>query len=64
MEWTFSFSSLALAPAALLVWFVLDYIYAPKHHPNEPPVVSQSVPFIGHMIGLLRHGTRYYQIVR
>ena len=59
MEWTFRFPSLALAPAALLLWFLLDYIYAPKHHPKEPPVVPQSVPFIGHVIGLLRHGTRY-----
>ena len=52
---------LAIVSAAL---YALDYFYVPKQLPNEPPLVDQSIPYIGHIIGLLRHGTRYYQIIR
>ena len=50
--------------AVFLLWLVLDHLYAPKHLPGEPPVVSSSIPYIGHILGLLRHGTRYYQKTR
>ena len=46
------------------VWYLLDYLYAPKPLPNEPPSVSPSIPYIGHILGLLQHGTRYYETIR
>lgn len=52
------------ASAVVAVWYLLDYFYVPPHLPDEPPVLSPSIPYIGHIIGLLRHGTRYYQITR
>ncbi|RDW93638.1 cytochrome P450 [Aspergillus mulundensis] len=31
--------------------------------PREPPVVGSTIPFVGHLIGLLRHGTGYFAIL-
>lgn len=56
--------SFLAASAAAALWCLLDYFYAPRHHPDEPPVVRASIPYIGHLIGLLWYGTRYYQITR
>lgn len=55
---------LVLAIALATTWYALDYFYIPKQLPNEPPLVGHYVPYIGHIIGLLRHGTRYYEIIR
>lgn len=46
------------------IWYLLDYLYVPKQLPNEPPLLSHPIPYIGHMIELLRHGTRYYELTR
>ena len=55
---------LALAIVSATTWYALDYFYVPKQLPNEPPLVGHYIPYIGHIIGLIRHGTRYYQIIR
>lgn len=59
------------APAILLIilgagaiWYLLDYLYVPKQLPNEPPLLSHPIPYVGHIIGLLRHGTKYYELTR
>ena len=64
MAGTFNLITLFSVAAALLIWFVLDRRYAPKHSPREPPMVSSSIPYIGHILGLLQYGTRYYQKTR
>ena len=55
---------LVLAIASATTWYALDYFYVPKQLPNEPPLVGHYIPYIGHIIGLLQHGTRYYEIIR
>lgn len=55
---------LLLLAAIIAVSFVLDRLLTPQKFPNEPPVVAQSIPYIGHILGLLQHGSRYYQITR
>ena len=55
---------LVLAIVTATTWYALDYFYVPKQLPNEPPLVDHYIPYIGHITGLLRHGTRYYQIIR
>ena len=55
---------LVLAIALATTWYALDYFYVPKQLPNEPPLIGHHIPYIGHIIGLLRHGTRYYEIIR
>lgn len=53
--------SLAAATAA---WYLLNYFYVSKPATNEPPVLSHPIPYFGHILGLLRHGLRYYEITR
>ena len=55
---------LVLAIASATTCYVLDYFYVPKQLANEPPLVGHYIPYVGHIIGLLRHGTRYYEIIR
>ena len=55
---------LLAAAAAASFWYLLDYFDAPRHHPDEPLVVSPSIHYIGHIIGLLRHGIGYYEATR
>ena len=57
-------SILLLSTAIVVVWSWVNGIYQPIHSPKEPPVVAASIPYIGHILGLLRHGTRYYQMIR
>ena len=51
--------TLVVATAA---WYLLNYVCVSKPGPNEPPVLSRPIPYFGHIIGLLRHGLRYYDI--
>lgn len=32
--------------------------------PEEPPYVASGIPYIGHIIGLLRYGNLYYRDLR
>ena len=40
------------------------YLFSPKYDPREPPVISSSIPYVGHILGLLRYGQRYFEILR
>ncbi|KIX98788.1 uncharacterized protein Z520_05249 [Fonsecaea multimorphosa CBS 102226] len=33
------------------------------HSPGEPPIIKPRIPYIGHIIGIIRHGTKYFEIV-
>lgn len=62
MALVFNATCLALAIAVFLL--ILDRRYMPRQASNEPPVVKSFIPYVGHIIGLIRHGTRYYQELR
>lgn len=64
MDGPFSAITILVLAAIIGLWYILDYLYAPRHSSGEPPVLPSSVPYVGHIIGLLRHGTRYYQTTR
>ena len=49
---------------SLGVILLLSYFWRCEHAWNEPPIVSAKIPYIGHIIGLLKYGSRYYQIIR
>lgn len=55
---------LLLLAATVALLFVLDRLITPQRFPNEPAVLPHSIPYIGHILGLLRHGSKYYQITR
>lgn len=44
--------------SGLLLWLV--YCLTPIHDPDEPPLIPTSVPVLGHLYGMLRSGSRYY----
>lgn len=64
--------SLAHDPASLLVALgvlTLSYLAARKmfgssHDPREPPLAPQSIPVVGHLIGLSRSKFNYYVDLR
>lgn len=53
-----------LAAAGTAAWYALGYFFAPSLSPKEPPLLTHPIPFIGHILGLLRNGTRYYEMTR
>lgn len=53
-----------LTVLTIAIWYALDYFYVPKLLVNEPPLVPHSIPYVGHILGLLRCGTRYYETMR
>ena len=55
---------LLLAVVLVAAWYALDSFCAQTQYPNEPPLIPQTIPYVGHILGLLWHGTRYYGIVR
>jgi hypothetical protein len=34
------------------------------YDPREPPIIPQSIPYIGHLIGIFRHGAAYFATVK
>ena len=50
--------------ALITLCYIFNYYYKPRHAANEPPVVSSRIPYVGHILGLLQQGTRYYQTIR
>lgn len=52
-----------LAPMVLAYLLYLRFLRA-KRDPREPPVISPTIPLIGHIIGLMRYGTDYYAMIK
>ena len=42
----------------------LDYFFGFKSDPKEPPVISPTIPWVGHIIGLARYGLKYFTKLR
>jgi len=55
--------ALLLALAAAL-YSILGHFDRVQSDPREPPVVSSRIPFFGHIIGLVRYGSHYFEIIR
>lgn len=52
--------ALAFLPTAAFLLLRLVEHLTLRPGPKEPPLVKTSVPFIGHILGLLRYGVSYY----
>lgn len=50
----------ALLCAIPVVLALLIFKSFSKHDPREPPRVHTTIPVIGHILGILRHGIPYY----
>ena len=65
MEGSFpSFWLLLVAAVVAAASYALNHFYVPRLSAREPPLFPHPVPYIGHIIGLLRYGTRYYEMTR
>ncbi|KAF6218762.1 hypothetical protein HO133_005305 [Letharia lupina] len=47
----------------VVVYVSLVYLFSPTYDPREPPVISSLIPYVGHILGLLRYGQRYFEIL-
>jgi hypothetical protein len=52
-------TGLAIALVAALV--LLGRLLAPKIGPSEPPILKPRIPFVGHIIGMMREKNSFYQ---
>lgn len=41
-------------------FFCIIYYFTPDHDENEPPSIPTNMPLVGHIFGMLRYGSRYY----
>lgn len=62
---TLDFRTLAVIVVCGLVALLWKVAKAAQvdHDPREPAVVSHSIPYVGHLLGVFKHGLRYYQVV-
>lgn len=58
------YPALAIFVAASASLIALWSLGAEDVDPEEPPVVRPSIPFFGHIIGLLRHHNNYFTLLR
>ena len=59
--------ALHLIAAALICLFgvtVFHHLIKDDENSQEPPLVPQKVPYFGHVIGLLRYGLGYFDVIR
>ncbi len=49
----------AIAIAAVLAFLILR-LFAPRLDPREPPLLKPRVPFLGHILGMIRYQAQYH----
>lgn len=64
MEGSLSLTALQILLAAFCVYFILNHFFGFQYDSKEPPLVPQKIPYVGHLIGIVRYGPRYYSRVR
>ena len=65
MDFNSVLTALLLFPFGIIVTLLLvERALRPHHARNEPPIVASRIPFIGHLLGLFKHGTRYFSTTR
>lgn len=62
-------SGVASASLVVLLLVVVGYVsvvyfFSPKYDPREPPVLSHYIPYVGHVLGLIRYGQYYFEMLR
>ena len=66
--------SILLSPGALLTFLAIiatliltfsgSFRWNSNSNAREPPYIYSHIPFIGHVVGMLRHGAKYFEIVK
>ncbi|KAK4665407.1 hypothetical protein QC763_0062110 [Podospora pseudopauciseta] len=56
---------IAVAIAAIILAVFINTLATPRRaDPREPPLLKPTIPFIGHIIGLIRHQADYHRILQ
>ncbi len=55
---------LVLLGSLAAVYVIAACVVSLRHDAREPPLLPPSVPFFGHLIGMIRHGPRYLVALR
>ncbi len=63
-DYTYSFASIALFSLVILNAAILRHLSLRKVDPREPPVLPSTVPFIGHIYGIINYGASYFKYLR
>jgi hypothetical protein len=59
-----SYKAIGVAVAFVtIVVALVQRAFRVKHDPREPPVVSSSIPLIGHLLGMIKNGTNYIDML-
>ena len=56
--------AISLLASIVVVAIALEHFMGFKLDPKEPPLIPQRIPYVGHLISILRHGARFYLRMR
>ena len=59
-----SSTTMWLVLVAITLLFLLYRMLHLPVYPNEPPYIPSTIPFIGHLLGFLRHNMAYYTRIK
>ena len=45
-----------------IIWVLVQWTR--REHPQEPPYIHPRIPFIGHLIGMIRYGAKYFEYIK
>ncbi|KAJ5825231.1 cytochrome p450 protein [Penicillium riverlandense] len=62
-QWPLSGVTTSWAAALMVVIISSFYLSSAKLHPQEPPVITSVVPFVGHLLGMIVNGGRYIKSI-
>jgi hypothetical protein len=48
----------------IILYATVQYFATRKIDPREPPIVSSTLPYLGHVLGTLQNGSKYYKTIR
>lgn len=51
------------AATAVLAAFVLLWQWTERRDPREPPYIRSRIPFVGHVVGMIQYGAKYFELV-
>ncbi|TDZ36373.1 25-hydroxycholesterol 7-alpha-hydroxylase [Colletotrichum spinosum] len=54
---------IALAALFAVVFYGLHQLLVARVDPREPPVLKPRIPFVGHILGLIKHQHSYYKLL-
>lgn len=56
--------AVAAVVLALAIYLIRGYLMNSPHDPREPSLIPSPIPYVGHLVELLRTGSFYYTAIR